>query len=112
VSVLSDEQRNRSLEVMQEYLAATTGDGKSLTEVEAELDQRRVSVIEGELAPLLSVFLTGGVPLAEFRSKIDSVNKRHEYWGFRGVNGQMFYNMLVNVADDLFECEERSDAEI
>jgi hypothetical protein len=111
MSVLSTEQRHLSLEIMQEYLAAKVdADGRSLTETEAELDQNRGAVIEGELAPLLSGFLNGSVPLVDFKSKIDSINKRNEYWGFKGIKGQMFFNMLVNVADDLSECAEEMKA--
>jgi hypothetical protein len=111
MSVLSTEQRHRSLEIMQEYLAAKVDTaGKALTEVEAELDQIRGTVIENELSPLLAHFLSGDVPLADFKSKIDSINKRNEYWGFKGTKGQMFFNMLVNVTDDPSECAEELKA--
>jgi hypothetical protein len=37
---------------------------------------------------------------------VDSINKRHNLWGFRGIKGQMFFNMLVNVADDQAELDQ------
>ena len=96
MSLLSTEQHHRSFEIMQEYLATKVDAvGKSLAEVEAELDLNRVTVIEGKLAPLLSGFLSGAVPLADFKSKIDSINKSNEYLGFKGIKGQMFFNMFV-----------------
>lgn len=75
-----------------------------------DADQQRVSLIEGELAPLLSAYLSGGTVLAEFKSKVDGLNKRNELWGFKGIKGQMFFNMVVNVADDADECDQEVKA--
>jgi hypothetical protein len=49
-----------------------------------------VSVIENELKPLTSNYLPGHITLAEFKTKVDGINKRNELWGFRGIKGQMW----------------------
>jgi hypothetical protein len=107
MSILNEQQRKRAVEVMNEYLSAPVGaDGKTLVERSAELDHNRVKVIEDALKPLLGNYLAGIVALADFKSKIDSINKRNELWGFKGIKGQMFFNMVVNVADNTEECDQ------
>jgi len=44
--------------------------------------------------------------LAKFKSKVDGLNKRNELWGFQGIKGQMFFNMVVNVAEDAEKCDQ------
>ena len=106
MSTLSPEQHHHALGVLTEYLAAPKNpDGRVPQEVQAERDRRREDLIENQLTPLVDGYLNGRVPLDEFKSKIDGINKRHGYWGFKGIKGQMFFNMVVNVADDLAECD-------
>lgn len=105
--VLTAEQRNRAVEVMKDFLAAPKGpEEKSPAEASADRDEQRVHLIDTELKPLVLAFIGGNVPLNEFKSKIDGINKRHEHWGFKGIKGQMFFNMVVNVAEDIDECDQ------
>ncbi len=107
MNLLSEQQRIRAIEIMQEYLSAPRGpEGKTPVEDGAELDANRVRLIETELKPLLADYLGGKVPLPEFKSKYDGFNKRNPFWGFGGIKGQMFFNMMVNVADDAEECDQ------
>jgi hypothetical protein len=107
--MLELEQKQRALEVMRAYLSAPRNpDGTLPKELHAERDQKRVTVIESQLAPLVHQYLTGKTPITEFKSEIDSINKKNEFWGFRGIKGQMFFNMILNVADS----ETESDQEI
>jgi len=110
---LSAEQLARAVEIMREYLnAPPTADGKTPSQRSAEGDKQRAELIEGELGQLVAAYLAGSVPLEEFKTKIDSVNKRHENWGFKGIKGQMFFNMVVNVAHDPAECDQEIKAAI
>lgn len=98
---------------MRDYLAAPkTPEGISPLDAQIQLDADRVRLIDGELKPLVCNYLADQTPLAEFKSKIDGINKRNEYWGFKGIKGQMFFNMVVNVADDLSECDQELKAAI
>ena len=107
MNILNEQQCKRAVEVLNEYLAAPRGpNGKTPVEISAELDQNRRKLIDNELKPLLAGYLTGNVALAEFKSKVDGTNKRNELWGFKGIKGQMFFNMVVNVADDAEECDQ------
>src|ERR1700693_1737244 len=52
---LTDQQRARALEALQEYLSAPAGkEGKTPVQEDVELDQKRATLIEQELKPLLS----------------------------------------------------------
>jgi len=65
-----------------------------------EFDKLRIQVIN-ELRPLLDRFFLGEVNIGELRYIVDTTNKRNPLWGFRGINGQMFFNMLVNSTTDI-----------
>lgn len=107
MAILNDQQSQRAVEVMNEYLSAPRGlERKTPAEISADLDQKRAELIESDLKPLLYGYLVGKTALAEFKSKIDGINKRNELWGFKGIKGQMFFNMVVNVADDADECDQ------
>ena len=79
--ILTAEQEQRALEIMREYLAAPKNpDGRTLETVQSERDQKRLGLIGSVLNPLVFGYLSAKVPLAEFKSEIDSINKRNE-WG-------------------------------
>ena len=42
--------------------------------------------------------LSGTLDLDEFKTQIDSINKRNRLWGFKGINGQMFFNILTKLS--------------
>lgn len=106
MAVLSVEQIHSVVALTEKYLNAPPFEGKTPLERQSERDSERVALIEKEIDPLVIGFLDGSIPLAEFKPKIDGINKRHEYWGFKGTKGQMFFNMLVNAADSEDECAE------
>jgi hypothetical protein len=90
---------------MREYLAAPVeADGKTPKQRQTQRDQMRVDLIESKLKPLLLSFLRGDIALDEFKSTNDSINKSNNNWGFKGIKGQMFFNLVVRAADDLNEC--------
>jgi hypothetical protein len=98
---------------MKEYLQAPpNADGKSPVERSADGDKERAELIDGQLKPLVDTYLVGKVPLDEFKSKVDGINKRHGRWGFKGIKGQMFFNMILNVAHDAAECDQEIKAAI
>ena len=71
---LRTDQIQRAVEVMRAYLAAPKNpdaDGRTPMEVQTERDQKRASLIEGELKPLLQDYLLGRTSLAEFKTKVD-----------------------------------------
>ena len=109
--ILDDQQKRRAVEALTLYLNAPAGDdGKTPVEKDVFLDANRKSLIASELRPLLEQFIAGSLPLEEFKTKVDGNNKRHNHWGFSGIKGQMFFNMLVNSAGDMAECRAELQA--
>jgi hypothetical protein len=114
MSLLNEHQRQRALEVMREFLLAPAGaDGQAPVQAGDACDHERIRLIEQDINPLLSGYLEGTIPLADFKSKVYSINKRNSgLWGFKGIKGQMFFNMVVNVADNPGECDQELKAAI
>jgi hypothetical protein len=113
MGLLIEKQLQRAKEVMHEYLSAPPDkDGLSPADISHGGDKERIKVIDQQLDPLLTKYLEGNASLAEFKSKTDSINKRNSLWGFKGIKGQMFFNMVVNVADDIDECDQECKAAI
>lgn len=52
------------------------------------------------LNTLMDEFVEGNRALGDFKSEIDGQNKRFPYWGFKGMNGMMFFNMLYTSAGE------------
>jgi hypothetical protein len=110
---LGRDQIQRAVEVMQAYLAAPKNqDSRTPIEVETEGDQRRATLIDRELNPLVRDYMLERISLADFKTKVDGINKRNELWGFKGIKGQMFFNMVVNVSDNAGECDREIKAAI
>ncbi len=104
---LTSNQKARILELVNEYRSAPANEeGVTPGNGNAELNRSREHLIGTELQPLIAEYLDSSIPLAEFKSRIDSINKRHNFWGFKGIKGQMFFDMVANVSDDADECDQ------
>jgi len=55
--------------------------------------QRRNAIVD--LDKIITGFLKGEANVHEFKTQIDSYNKRNNFWGFTATKGQMFFNQLV-----------------
>ena len=102
---LSKNQNDRVQQVWQTYVSRGEkfyNAGKEYSY--QELDQRRRDTIP-EVMGWITRFLQGTIPLEEFKTGLDGANKRSRLWGFQGINGQMFFNMLTknSVAGDRLE---------
>jgi hypothetical protein len=104
---LNTEQLRQAVQIMYAYLSApANAEGQTIVAFEKDLNEKRVSIIKKELEPLLSEYLAGRVLLADFKTKVDGINKRNRLWGFNGTKGQMFFNLVLNVAEDETECDQ------
>ena len=105
MSILNETQTGRAIDALRQFLTAPLKQdtGKTFVEEDQELDRNRWKVIEHRLLPLVSSYLTGQKAIEVFKSEIDSINKQDGYWGFKGVKGQMFFNLLYNACGDVSE---------
>ena len=58
------------------------------------IDESRIKAIE-EIKLIVSNFLKGNINVYEFKTTLDSYNKRNNLWGFTATKGQMFFNQLT-----------------
>jgi hypothetical protein len=56
-----------------------------------------------QLQIILKDFFDSKTNIFEFKTSIDSFNKRNNYWGFTATKGQMFFNQLVKNSDGKIE---------
>lgn len=56
-------------------------------------DARRSAIVE--LKKFIEDFQNGNSNIYEFKTNVDSYNKRNNLWGFTATKGQMFFNQLV-----------------
>ncbi|MCL2097751.1 MAG: restriction endonuclease [Bacteroidales bacterium] len=52
------------------------------------------------LSDMILQFRNRELSLGEFKTSIDSFNKRNNLWGFTAIKGQFFFNQLTKIADD------------
>jgi len=102
MTILNKAQIELAVKALHEFLSSPVNplSGKTLVEEEVILDKNRFDLIEKQLSPAVLSFLTGSMPLAEFKTQIDSINKQNTFWGFSGIKGQMFFNLLFNACTD------------
>ena len=111
--VLTPDKITRASQLLRRYMDAPAGDdGKTPYENNIDLDQKRVETIDGELTAPVGSFLDGQLSLSEFKTEIDGINTRNAHWGFKGIKGQMFFNLLFNTAENKSECAEETRAGI
>jgi hypothetical protein len=65
----------------------------------SNIDESRKEAIE-QLEVYFREFIDGITDIYEFKTKVDSFNKRNNLWGFTAIKGQMFFNQLVNINAD------------
>lgn len=102
MTILDDTQTARAIKAMESYLSAPPDQESNKTPVQesAELDDKRRSLIADRLLPALTKFMDGSMPLSDFKPEIDRINKQNELWGFKGIKGQMFFNLIYNACLD------------
>ena len=101
------------VEIMRQYLnAPPDNDGLTPAQRSENGDKERATLIDGTLKPLLADYLAGTLPLDAFKPKNDGINKENRCWGFQGIKGQMFFNLVVKFAGDAAECDKEIKAAI
>jgi len=64
------------------------------------IDELRVIAID-DLKKIVKQFLDNQIQINEFKTAIDSYNKKNNLWGFTAIKGQFFFNQLVkNVSNN------------
>ena len=62
------------------------------------IDESRKEAIV-QLNEFIKIFTAGESDIYEFKTNVDSFNKRNNLWGFTATKGQMFFNQLVKSSE-------------
>ncbi|TAH01986.1 MAG: hypothetical protein EAZ16_10705 [Sphingobacteriales bacterium] len=63
-----------------------------------DIDKSRLLAIE-DIKKIIHQFSRGIFNIYEFKTNLDSYNKKHNYWGFTAAKGQMFFNLLTKASE-------------
>ncbi|MBV8255567.1 MAG: hypothetical protein JO154_23435 [Chitinophaga sp.] len=63
-----------------------------------QIDTERLKAIV-DIKKIIQDFLNGHINLYEFKTDLDSYNKRNNLWGFTAAKGQMFFNLLTKSSE-------------
>ncbi|RYY19928.1 MAG: hypothetical protein EOO04_20995 [Chitinophagaceae bacterium] len=80
--------------VWDAYIASNKVTRNTKGDIIDEIDSRRVNSIV-KIKEIITAFTSGNSNIAEFKTALDSYNKKHNLWGFTATKGQMFFNLLV-----------------
>lgn len=61
-------------------------------------ESRKEAIIQ--LKEFIKSFSDGESDIYEFKTNVDSFNKRNNLWGFTAIKGQMFFNQLVKSSEE------------
>lgn len=96
--MLTAHQKEKTLEIWKQYLDGGRCVWNAYQEYsDEEINQERVRIIP-EVIAWLDKFYNGSVMIEEFKTAIDGINKRNPLWGFRAINGQMYFNILTKTS--------------
>ncbi|MDN5638796.1 MAG: restriction endonuclease [Staphylococcus equorum] len=69
--------------------------GKELNNID---ELRKIAI--KQLNVIISKFINNEVGVSEFKTSIDSFNKKNNLWGFTAIKGQFFFNQLIKNLND------------
>jgi len=90
---MEEKQKEIVLELLKDFQEEPIVTNQGKKQNFKEFDEERYETLK-EVREYLNSFFNEKLNLEDFKIKVDSLNKKKPYWGFRGINGQMFFNML------------------
>jgi hypothetical protein len=106
--MIADNIQNQILTIWNNYI----NDNKKVLDIKgneySNIDQRRIEAIE-MLKVIIQDFIVNDIDLAEFKTDIDSYNKKNNLWGFTSIKGQMFFNLLFKTSDNEGRLQELTE---
>jgi len=94
-----DNQEKKILEVYEKFKENPQVINQGKIQTIEEFDRERIKALD-KVKLILIDFFENKISVGDFKQNIDSLNKKFSYWGFRGINGQMFFNMLYKSSPD------------
>lgn len=97
--MINNKQRDQILKIWNNYSNSDKLVLNTKGNVLPNIDGEREKAIE-TLQKYLNEFVNGKIDIHEFKTTVDSFNKRNNLWGFTATKGQMFFNQLVRNSEN------------
>lgn len=97
--MIEKEKTDKIKEIWDEYMSSNQMVLDTKGNELPNIDNLRLEAI-GSFSEIINQFKTGELSLGEFKTSIDSFNKRNNLWGFTAIKGQFFFNQLTKNLDD------------
>ncbi len=95
---MQDTIKKQIVSIWEKYIS----DNKMVQEAKGKeldnIDEKRLEAIHF-LKIIIDDFVIGKIDIAEFKTNIDSFNKKNNLWGFTSIKGQMFFNLLLKTSE-------------
>jgi hypothetical protein len=92
--MINESKKNNIKTIWDKYVQANKTVLDTKGNVINNIDETRIKAIV-ELKIIINSFLNNELSILDFRTAIDSYNKRNNLWGFTATKGQMFFNQLT-----------------
>lgn len=99
---MKSEKHNQIIEIWDNYIKSNKKVFDTKGNELPNIDESRKNAII-ELKKFINQFVNGEINIFEFKTNIDSFNKRNNLWGFTATKGQMFFNQLVKSSETKIE---------
>jgi len=86
-------------EIWDEYINSEQSNFDTKGNALSNIDELRLEAIE-KISNLILKFQNNELNVGEFKTSIDSFNKRNNLWGFTAIKGQFFFNQLIKYLDE------------
>lgn len=100
--MIPEAQRKQITAIWDNYVSANKTVLDTKGNIINDIDESRIIAIK-EINTLINSFLKNDINVFEFKTSLDSYNKRHNLWGFTATKGQMFFNQLAKTNEDNVE---------
>ena len=92
--MIAKNTQNQIIEIWEDYQKTNKKVLDTKGNIIKDIDENRIDSIK-HIKDILDIFMTGDYFVNEFKTSLDSYNKRNNYWGFTATKGQMFFNQLT-----------------
>jgi len=102
-----DEKRIKTVKkIWDNYVANSKIVYDTKGKVIKNIDEQRFEAIS-EIKKIIASFQKGESNISEFKTALDSYNKRNNLWGFTATKGQMFFNLLTRNSENKIQAFEK-----
>ncbi|TRX32976.1 hypothetical protein FNW52_16085 [Flavobacterium sp. ZT3R18] len=102
INMISKSTQKQIIEIWEDYQKTNKKVLDTKGNIIKDIDENRIDSIK-DIKDIIDIFMIGDYFINEFKTSLDSYNKRNNYWGFTATKGQMFFNQLTKTNESNLE---------